>query len=575
MQMSFLKDALNHLRSRKFGLHGGECQCNCQMCAGNGSNSICSSIAHTYSGVTELWESVVCPKQEGELFHNRKCLMGECKNCGVQKLLCCPLETRKGGLSITVKVFAFVDIMDKAGNTRKRKDLLNREMQTSEFLAFLKSKLRIFITHNYLARWQSQQFKECIQSFPDDVVVSVVDFAENYSFKEQNEIQSMHWHSSQVSILVHITYIKKAGDIIKTVHFFISDDTIHDTLFVQHCFMLHFGWLKEQSISIKSHWVWSDGAASQFKARRSFYFVARYASLTGVQMSWFFSASGHGKGEHDGAGAVVKRTLTHEQLKADGPKLTCAADVVAYCRANLSEGADACYASKQRKIARVFWEVKVGEVNRELKWNCQPIPKSRTLHAVRGYNPRDPTGLATRQLACFCDACMHGHWNRCINKSHVPAWDYHILEPLAESEPLPDDEEGLDVALYEGHHDVLSNALRPGDTFAVHPDSATNTEPVDFYLVKCLEDKQEAEVNYVDDWDNNIPRGAYVIKGLYYKQIDSLSFNLLTSTSPVHILSHLVRCIKIPMEHIPRRRNLYCITPEIYEAIYNSMPIEM
>ena len=72
-------------------------------------------------------------------------------------------------------------------------------------------------------------------------------------------------------------------------------------------------------------------------------------------MSWFFSASGHGKGEHDGAGAVVKRTLTHEQLKADGPKLTCAADVVAYCRANLSEeGADACYASKQRKIARVF-----------------------------------------------------------------------------------------------------------------------------------------------------------------------------------------------------------------------------
>lgn len=156
---------------------------------------------------------------------------------------------------------------------------------------------------------------------------------------------------------------------------------------------------------------------------------------------------------------------------------------------------------------------------------------------------------------------MHGHWNRCINKSHVPAWDYHILEPLAESEPLPDDEEGLDVALYEGHHDVLSNALRPGDTFAVHPDSATNTEAVDFYLVKCLEDKQEAEVNYVDDWDNNIPRGTYVIKGLYYKQIDSLSFNLLTSTSPVHILSHLVRCIKIPMEHIPRRRNLYCITP--------------
>ena len=48
--------------------------------------------------------------------------------------------------------------------------------------------------------------------FPDDVVVSVVDFAENYAFKEQNEVQSMHWYSSQVTIFVHITYYRKAGE---------------------------------------------------------------------------------------------------------------------------------------------------------------------------------------------------------------------------------------------------------------------------------------------------------------------------------------------------------------------------
>ena len=115
-------------------------------------------------------------------------------------------------------------------------------------------------------------------------------------------------------------------------NFFISDDKVHDTLFVQHCFMLHFGWLKEQSISIKSHWVWSDGAASQFKARRPFYFVARYYQLTGLQMMHNFSASGHGKGEHDGAGAVIKRTLTHEELKPDGWPMKCAADVANFLK---------------------------------------------------------------------------------------------------------------------------------------------------------------------------------------------------------------------------------------------------
>ena len=39
----------------------------------------------------------------------------------------------------------------------------------------------------------------------------VVDLAKNYSFKEQNEIQSMHWYSSHVTIFVHITYFQIAG----------------------------------------------------------------------------------------------------------------------------------------------------------------------------------------------------------------------------------------------------------------------------------------------------------------------------------------------------------------------------
>ena len=35
----------------------------------------------------------------------------------------------------------------------------------------------------------------------------------------------------------------------------------------------------------------------------------------------FFFGSGHGKGEHDGVGVVVKRALTHEQLKTNGVML--------------------------------------------------------------------------------------------------------------------------------------------------------------------------------------------------------------------------------------------------------------
>ena len=84
---------------------------------------------------------------------------------------------------------------------------------------------------------------------------------------------------------------------------------------------------------MKCHWVWFDGASSQFKARRPFYIVARYYQITGLQMMHNFSASDHGKGEHAGVGAVIKRTLTHEQLKPDGWPMKCAANVVNFLNA--------------------------------------------------------------------------------------------------------------------------------------------------------------------------------------------------------------------------------------------------
>ena len=45
-------------------------------------------------------------------------------------------------------------------------------------------------------------------------------------------------------------------------------------------------------------------------------------------MQWNYFGSGHGKGEHDGAGAVIKRALTSEQLDNNGAKLQNAHDVV-------------------------------------------------------------------------------------------------------------------------------------------------------------------------------------------------------------------------------------------------------
>ena len=82
--------------------------------------------------------------------------------------------------------------------------------------------------------------------------MSVVDFAENYTFAAQKEIQSEYYHSDQVSIFVQVLYrhsqqyvdgIESTCEnryVIKEYHFYISDDRTHDTHLVQHCIEFFF-----------------------------------------------------------------------------------------------------------------------------------------------------------------------------------------------------------------------------------------------------------------------------------------------------------------------------------------------
>jgi hypothetical protein len=42
--------------------------------------------------------------------------------------------------------------------------------------------------HNFVAQWQEDQFKLCKKKLEEDEVLSLINFAENYSFKHQNEV---------------------------------------------------------------------------------------------------------------------------------------------------------------------------------------------------------------------------------------------------------------------------------------------------------------------------------------------------------------------------------------------------
>jgi len=113
-----------------------------------------------------------------------------------------------------------------------------------------------------------EQYKICLDTFPKTYVMSIVDFAKNYTHQEYNEVQEMHCHSFQLTILVHICYrwnkdylvnryLNKEKLIIE-YHYYLSNDNEHDTLFVQHCFELHWVHLMQCGLFPNEHIVWSN-----------------------------------------------------------------------------------------------------------------------------------------------------------------------------------------------------------------------------------------------------------------------------------------------------------------------------
>ena len=97
------------------------------------------------------------------------------------------------GCIVKVKVFEDVEVgYTGAGRKKKRKILSYKQIPCKELLILFKDHLRKFIQHNFIYRWPAEQMTECILQFPEDLVVFVVDFAKNYTFKEQIEVQTMH-----------------------------------------------------------------------------------------------------------------------------------------------------------------------------------------------------------------------------------------------------------------------------------------------------------------------------------------------------------------------------------------------
>ena len=91
--------------------------------------------------------------------------------------------------------------------------------------------------HSFLAKCQANFLRAKKESLKANEVIVLGDFAENYQFLVQDEIQSYHWSKEYCTLHPPVVYFSDSDRNIQhnSLCFIISDDNNHDTiLFIKY-----------------------------------------------------------------------------------------------------------------------------------------------------------------------------------------------------------------------------------------------------------------------------------------------------------------------------------------------------
>jgi hypothetical protein len=165
VEVMLIVAALNRMRDWRLGIHKHDTSegvyCFCDTCCPPGSYGANGCRAHLlhFTGTTHLWQSCVCVKGEMDLWHKRKCLMGECVHYGVQKKLsfCLSKVDERSNDLVSWRRFERLQVKrDDEGKPRVRMREVHKSTAPFELVQYVKPVLQKFIAHNFVARWQDE-----------------------------------------------------------------------------------------------------------------------------------------------------------------------------------------------------------------------------------------------------------------------------------------------------------------------------------------------------------------------------------------------------------------------------------
>ena len=177
-------------------------------------------------------DQTLCPYTG--FFPKITCILRNCDNCGIAKFKSVILASNQDKIRDTRKRFLVkVWITKTERKSGKVATFVHWKFNCCNYLGLmdlLLNQASSMAEHSFMASWNYWQYKLAKRNIIEGDIILVHDFAQNYLCKHQREIQGLHWHHEEVTIMPtvvhHICATCKGMVTHEIVH--VSDDTRHD-----------------------------------------------------------------------------------------------------------------------------------------------------------------------------------------------------------------------------------------------------------------------------------------------------------------------------------------------------------
>ena len=169
----------------------------------------------------ELFPLIICD------IVNEECLVHRCSNCLKSNALL------QDYMFHTTGDFDDDDVIEfSQWTTADRSNLTHHTETVNESKNIVIEQLHILIAHSYISKCQSRYLKKLKSEIDSSAVLFLGDFAENYQFVIQDEVQGFHWNNSQCTLHPVVTYYQENDELKNISYCVISDDRKHDVALV-------------------------------------------------------------------------------------------------------------------------------------------------------------------------------------------------------------------------------------------------------------------------------------------------------------------------------------------------------